>query len=145
MKMSRLTLARVLSLGLPLLTAMSPAWAQETIEVKIGHSNLVKADRAPGAIIVGNNKIADATIATRDTIAVTGHALGSTNLILLDEAGTEIMSATVRVVPVDPRPQTAVQVISGGSKGGTSVYLCGPAPGCAPSDSGSAGATAGTD
>ena len=140
MKILRSAVVRVLSLGLPLLAIMPSSWATETIEVKVGYSNLVRADRVPETVIIGNNAIADATIATRNSIAVTGHALGSTNLILLDESGDEIMSTTVRVVPVDPRPQFAVQMISGGSSGGTSVYLCGPAPGCAPSTGGAANA-----
>jgi hypothetical protein len=138
MKIFVSAVARVLSLGLLLLALMPSSWAAEAIEVALGYSNLVRADRAPETVIIGNNAIADATIATRNSIAITGHSLGSTNLILLDESGDEIMSTTVRVVPVDPRPQFTVRMISGGSNGGSAAFLCGPAPGCAPTD-GSAG------
>jgi hypothetical protein len=68
--------------------------------------------------------------AAQNTIVVTGISLGSTNLILLDETGAEIASSVVRVVPVDPRPQQTVRLISGGANESASVYVCGPEPGC---------------
>lgn len=117
------------ALTLLLFAALSAASAQ-TIDVKLGYSEVMRTDQPAETVIVGNDQVANATIAARNTIVVTGNALGSTNLILLDEAGTEISSSIVRVVPVDPRPQRAVRLISGGANEGASVYVCGPEPGC---------------
>jgi hypothetical protein len=121
------------SAALILLAFVSGAYAQ-AIDVKLGHSELVRTDQLVETIIVGNDQVANAAIATAGTIVVTGHALGTTNLILLDEAGAEISSAVVRVVPVDPRPQRTVRLISGGADETTRVYVCGPEPGCGASD-----------
>jgi hypothetical protein len=129
--MSRNMFSTLAGAALMLVGLVSGASAQ-AIDVKLGYSELFRTDQAAEIVVVGNDRIANATIAAEGTIVVTGHALGSTNLILLDEAGAEITSATVRVVPVDPRPQRTVRLIAGGASEGALVYVCGPEPGCAP-------------
>lgn len=99
------------------------------LEVPIGYSQVLKPSEAPGTIVVGDNGIADVTISAGNSIILTGKATGSTNLILLDDTGEEILISVVDVVPVDPRPRTRILVIKGGSR---EEYLCGPEPRCAP-------------
>ncbi|HEX2256751.1 MAG TPA: pilus assembly protein N-terminal domain-containing protein [Afifellaceae bacterium] len=127
-------LAFAMAVGLSFLG--SAGKAAETIDVRLGYSELIRTEKPAETIIIGNDQVANATIASAGTIVVTGNALGSTNLILLDETGAEISSATVRVVPVDPRPQHAVRLILGGANQGAAVYVCGPEPGCVQSQSG---------
>jgi hypothetical protein len=122
------------ALGIVLIAAASSVLAAETIDVRVGYSEVLSSDEIAETVIVGNDAVANATIAARNTIVVTGNSIGSTNLILLDEAGAEIFSSTVRVVPVDPRPRHAVRLITGGADESTSVYVCGPEPGCAPGE-----------
>lgn len=129
-----------LALGAALISAASSVLAAETIDVRVGYSEVLSSERVAETVIVGNDAIANATIAARNTIVVTGNSIGSTNLILLDEAGAEILSSTVRVVPVDPRPRHSVRLITGGADESTSVYVCGPEPGCAPGETGDAAA-----
>lgn len=134
------------ALGVVLIAAASSVLAAETIDVRVGYSEVLSSDEIAETVIVGNDAVANATIAARNTIVVTGNSIGSTNLILLDEAGAEIFSSTVRVVPVDPRPRHAVRLIMGGADESTSVYVCGPEPGCAPGEPEGAGvADAGGD
>lgn len=99
------------------------------LEVPIGYSQVLKPPEAPGTIIVGDIGIVDATISAGNSIILTGKATGSTNLIVLDDSGEEILTSVVNVVPVDPRPRTRIRVIKGSS---TVEYMCGPGPGCSP-------------
>lgn len=127
------------ALALLLLAPASLAWAAETIDVKLGYSEVMRIDEPAETVVVGNDQMANATIAAHNTIVVTGNALGSTNLILLDDTCAEIASSVVRVVPVDPRPQHAVGLISGGADECATVYLCGPEPSCTPAGERGAG------
>lgn len=128
-------------LGLTFHPAQSSAEPGQPIDVKVGHSEVMRPEQPAETVIIGNDQIANATIAARNTVVITGNAIGSTNLILLDEEGSELFSSTVRVVPVDPRPQRAIRVITGGANEGTSVYVCGPEPGCSPASDAAADAT----
>ena len=50
-------------------------------------------------VIIGNPAIVDGTLNDERTIVLTGKAVGTTNLIVLGEAGREIASLVVNVVP----------------------------------------------
>lgn len=125
-------LLRTAAAGCLLLIAQSGAIASEALEVRAGFSEIVRAETGADIIIVGDDEIANATLATNDTIVVTGRQPGATNLILLDEDGNEILSRMVRVVAVDRRPQFNVQLIAGREIQARIQYRCGPEPGCVP-------------
>jgi len=50
-------------------------------------------------VIIGNPAIVDGTLNDERTIVLTGKAVGTTNLIVLGEAGREIASLVVNVIP----------------------------------------------
>jgi hypothetical protein len=114
------------------LLATDATSASEVLQVRAGFSEVIRADSGADVIIVGNDEIANAILATEDTIVVTGRQPGATNLILLDEEGNEILSRVVRVVAVDRRPQFNVQLIAGRETQARVQYRCGPEPGCVP-------------
>lgn len=120
---------------LALVIAAPATWAQEVIDINLGYSQVVRPAEVPGTVIVGDDAVADATIGGGNTIILTGKALGTTNLIVLDEAGGEILSLPVTVAPVDRRPTATIRVVKGSAD--EQEYLCGPASGCSLVESGS--------
>ena len=75
----------------------SGALAAELIDVTIDFAKVMKLDRPAATIVIGNPGIADASVEDEQTVVLTGKAAGTTNLIVLDEEGKEIMNSTVRV------------------------------------------------
>jgi Flp pilus assembly secretin CpaC len=73
------------------------ALANETVDVTIDFAKVMKIERPAHTIVVGNPGIADASVGDDQTLILTGKAAGTTNLIVLDDSGAEIMNATVRV------------------------------------------------
>lgn len=120
---------------LALVIAAPATWAQEVIDINVGYSQVVRPAEVPGTVIVGDDTVADATIGGGNTIILTGKALGTTNLIVLDDTGGEIMSVPVTVAPVDRRPTAKIRVVKGSAD--EKEYLCGPARGCSLVETGS--------
>ena len=79
------------------LSAGSAAAADETIDVTIDFAKVIKLTQPAHTIIVGNSGIADATVSDDQTLVLTGKTAGTTNLIILDNSGAEVMNAIVRV------------------------------------------------
>lgn len=96
--------------------------AAETIVLTAGFTQMLRPERAVRTIAIGNPQIADATVGDGRTIILTGKAVGTTNLILLDEAGEEISNATIRVTAGRGRE---IRVRDSDQ---SRIYLC--APGC---------------
>src|SRR4051794_36643304 len=85
-----------------LAAALSPslgtgAEAQKTIDLTIDFATVVKLDRPAKTIVIGNPGIADASVQDGTTVVLTGKAAGTTNMIILDEKGTELANETLRV------------------------------------------------
>ena len=99
-----------------------PARAAETIVLTAGFTQMLRPARPVRTIAIGNPLIADATVGDARSIILTGKAVGSTNLILLDEAGEEISNAIVRVTLGRGRE------IKVRDTEATRIYMC--APGC---------------
>lgn len=70
-------------------TVFAPAFAQQQqmLRVYMDQARVLKLDRPVSKVIVGNAKVADATVADAKTIVLTGRSFGSTNLVLLDADG----------------------------------------------------------
>jgi Flp pilus assembly secretin CpaC len=83
--------------GLALAAGNAPASAEDIIDVTIDFAEVVKLERPAETIIIGNPGIADAAVEDDTTLVVTGKAAGTTNLIVLDQAGEEIENAVLRV------------------------------------------------
>jgi Flp pilus assembly secretin CpaC len=80
------------------LCATGPATAaDEVINVTIDFAKVMKITSPAHTIIIGNPGIADATVGDDQTLVLTGKTAGTTNLIVLDESGSEVMNAVVQV------------------------------------------------
>ncbi|MET3778605.1 Flp pilus assembly secretin CpaC [Rhizobium alvei] len=67
------------------------------LRVYINHAKILKLDRPVSKVIVGNAKVADATVADAKTIVLTGKAFGTTNLVLLDVEGNALLDERILV------------------------------------------------
>ena len=80
------------------LCATAPAIAAgEVINVTIDFAKVMKITKPAHTIIIGNPGIADATVGDDQTLVLTGKTAGTTNLIVLDESGGEVMNTIVQV------------------------------------------------
>jgi Flp pilus assembly secretin CpaC len=91
----RLAVATIVSLGTAAFSGF--AFAEETIDVTIDFARVMRIDQPAHTIVVGNPGIADAAIGDERTLVLTGKTAGTTNLIVLDDAGEEILNAILRV------------------------------------------------
>lgn len=79
-------------------TAAQPVVAQDDIlRVSMNHARVLRLDRPVSKVIVGNSKVADATVADATTIVLTGRSFGTTNLVLLDGEGNPIVDERILV------------------------------------------------
>lgn len=115
-------LGACMGLAMVSLALARPAGAAETIVLTAGFTQMLRPARAVRTIAIGNPLIADATVGDARTIILTGKAVGTTNLILLDEAGEEISNATVRVTLGRGREVKVRDTEA------TRIFMC--APGC---------------
>ena len=74
----------------------SAAFAAQELIIKTDQTQLINVSGVPGAVIIGNPSIADATV-HGDKIFVHGRSYGSTNLIILDQDGNQLASLDVSV------------------------------------------------
>lgn len=86
------TLAAVIASSLPVLSADG-----DMLRVSMNHARVLKLDRPVSKVIIGNSKVADATVADATTIVLTGRSFGTTNLVLLDIDGNAIVDERVLV------------------------------------------------
>lgn len=87
-----------LGFGLGGLATFSPVSADEGIlRVYMDHARVLKLDRPVSKVIIGNAKVADATVADAQTIVLTGRSFGTTNLVLLDAQGNAIVDERILV------------------------------------------------
>lgn len=68
-----------------------------TIDVQVNQAKIVKLSRAADTIVVGNPKIADASVQDANTIVLTGKGFGTTNIVVLDADGTPIVDEQISV------------------------------------------------
>ena len=88
----------VVGLSVFLSGSLQPAFAEDDIlRVSMNHARALRLDRAVSKVIVGNSKVADATVADATTIVLTGRSFGTTNLVLLDADGNPIVDERILV------------------------------------------------
>jgi hypothetical protein len=103
--------------------------AAEPIKVTVDHAKVMHIARPADIVIIGNPGIADATIQDSQTLIITGHSFGTTNLIVLDAKGEAIADELVTVQPSDDDLVTVYRVDR--DKGmSRETFSCNPA--CAP-------------
>ena len=69
------------------------------IDVVLNQAKVMHISRPADIVIIGNPAIADATIQDNQTLIITGHSFGTTNLIVLDTSGQPIASGILTVKP----------------------------------------------
>lgn len=122
---------KLFGLGALMLSLTVPgALAADTIDVRLGNSHVIGPVEHMATVIIGHDGIAGATLGGGGTIILTGKMLGSTNIIVLDESGRELLSSDLVVVPLDNRVRTTVRILRGASAAQT--YICEEGAGCAP-------------
>lgn len=106
-----------LSLAIMILSVSIPsAFAAETLEVSVGYSDVIGPMEEMATVVVGDNRVAEVTLGGGGRLILTGKSLGTTNLIVMDADGRELLSAPLHVVPLDRRPTKTVRVIKGVDK-----------------------------
>ena len=76
----------------------APAHANDTISVALDRAKMIKVPDGTQTLIVGNPLVADVTLLKgNNSMVLTGRSFGSTNLILLDAAGTPIAESLIEV------------------------------------------------
>ena len=92
-----LKLLHVTTSALALAFLYTPAaFAAQELIIKTDQTQLINVSGNPGAVVIGNPSIADATV-HGDKIFVHGRAYGSTNLIILDQNGNQLASLDITV------------------------------------------------
>lgn len=69
----------------------------DMLRVSMNHARVLRLDRPVAKVIIGNAKVADATVADSTTIVLTGRSFGTTNLVLLDADGNAIVDERILV------------------------------------------------
>src|SRR5436309_14136054 len=113
--------AAAFALMLAAVTLSAPrAQAAEVLPVRVDQATLLKLPEKVATIVVGNPMIADVAVQSGGLVVVTGKGYGSTNLIMLDRAGTVLMERSIVVSgPTGP----TVQVYRGVQR---ETYSCTP-------------------
>jgi hypothetical protein len=70
---------------------------EEVVDLRIDFARVLKLEQPAATMIVGSPEIADATLSDNKTIVLTGKTAGTTNLIVLDDAGNQISQLVLRV------------------------------------------------
>jgi len=94
--------------------------AADPIEVIIDQAKVMRISRPADIVIIGNPAIADATIQDSQTLIITGHSFGTTNLIVLDNAGQAIADEIITVAPQNN------QVVTVYRRASRQTYSCTP-------------------
>jgi Flp pilus assembly secretin CpaC len=88
--------AAALMVILPLFETSAHA-QDDMLRVSMNHARILRLDRPVSKVIVGNSKVADATVADATTIVLTGRSYGTTNIVLLDADGNAIVDERILV------------------------------------------------
>ena len=76
--------------------AASQATAAQPLVVYTDQSKIIDLARAAGVVVIGNPSIADATI-QGNKVFLHGRSFGTTNIIILDEQGTQLADMEIDV------------------------------------------------
>ena len=111
---------RLFALALACGLSAFAALADGQILVETDRAQILRLEQPAGSIIIGNPGIADATVQDVRTLVLTGKSVGSTNIIILDGEGNEMLN---RVVEVTAPSNAAVTMYKGPVR---QSYSCSP-------------------
>jgi len=99
MAMALRSLARITIAAMAILLPMAGIATSDDdmLRVSMNHARVLRLDRPVSKVIVGNAKVADATVSDAHTIVLTGRSYGTTNLVLLDADGNAIVDERILV------------------------------------------------
>jgi len=89
------TLLRITVTALAVGTAFTAL--AEGVQVETNQAKIIKLARPADTVIIGNPKIADASVQDETTIVLTGKGFGVTNLVVLADDGSPIVDEQVTV------------------------------------------------
>ena len=107
--------------ALAVMISLPASASEDYIRVFMDHARILKLDRAVSKVIIGNANVADVAVSDPQTIVLTGKSYGTTNLVILDQAGDAIVDERI-LVSVDEA--NTLRVFKQTSR---SVYSCTPA------------------
>jgi hypothetical protein len=122
-----IAVAAAVMASMPGATAQTPQ-APVDIIIQQGFSELVDVPGEIQDIAIGNPGIIDVQPLTSNILLMNGIALGTTNIIVIDDAGNALYRARVHVRPVRIWPGYSVKVVYGTSLG--HGYSCDREAGC---------------
>jgi Flp pilus assembly secretin CpaC len=128
MTISVASICRSTAMLLAFAALLGPARAQDaqekTIYVDLDYARILRLPEGAQTLVIGNPLIADVTMLKNNRLmVVTGKSFGATNLIILDNSGTQVGESTITVVP----PNDKLVVMRGPHR---ESYWCNPD--CAP-------------
>lgn len=99
MAMALRSLAKIAIAAMAILLPMAGIATSDDdmLRVSMNHARVLRLDRPVSKVIVGNAKVADATVSDAHTIVLTGRSYGTTNLVLLDADGNAIVDERILV------------------------------------------------
>jgi len=112
-------LARACALGLVCSLPIMPALAGP-LSVEASKTIPVKLKGAAASVVLGNRNIADVAVHDENLIFITGKSFGTTNLMVFDRAGNQILSTEV-VVTVNSSNMVTIN-----RSGSNYTYDCAP-------------------
>jgi hypothetical protein len=95
------------------------------VELHAGYTRLLRFEKPISTVAIGNPDIAAAMVSTDRSLLITGKAAGTTNLLILDGIGGEVLNATLVVTP-NRSASAAVSINSSKELHAHHVYRCNP-------------------
>ena len=92
--------------------------AAQSVVIALDEAKVLNFKENAASVIVGNPAVADITVQNETTALLFGKAPGSTNILVLDEAGNEIQNLRISV----SNPSSGVLVVQRGIR--TATYTC---------------------
>ncbi len=101
MKISSVSICRLMAITLAFTALPGFAQAQEkTIYVDLDYARILRLPDGAQTLVIGNPLIADVTMLKNNRLmVVTGKSFGATNLIILDNSGSQVGESLITVVP----------------------------------------------
>ncbi len=110
----------LLPAGIVAVAALStPVHAENAITVSADHARVVNVAGEPAAIIVGNPTFADVSV-RNGKLVIHGRHFGSTNVVVLDDAGEQLANFELNVTR---KPTRAIVMFKAGNR---ESYTCAP-------------------
>lgn len=94
--------------------------AVNTVYIKLNFAKILNLGQPAGVVVIGNTGIADASLADDRTVVLSGKAAGSTNMIVLDNAGIKVADVLIHVTSDNGQVTTVYRGLS------KETYSCKP-------------------